>query len=69
MCQNLEHSGIPPAWCIVDILEHTTGEKRSFLLGFACRHPTETTTLPTISVAPINIPDYHKQLVVSLSTA
>ena len=47
-----------------------TKEKLLFLLfGLDCKLPTEAALLPPEHPEPVNMEDYHEQLIVSLSSA
>ena len=51
-------------WAYRNVPHSSTGEKPSFLLyGFDCRHPTEAALLPPKSLGPIDVSDYHEELV------
>ena len=57
-------------WAYRNTIHEATGEKPSFLLfGIDCRTPTEAALLPSSPLEPVDITDYHHQLVLSLSAA
>ena len=57
-------------WTYQNTPHEATEEKPSFLLfGIDCRIPTEAALLPPKPVEPTTVPDYRKQVILSLSTA
>jgi len=57
-------------WAYRNTPHKSTGEKPSFLLfGFDCRSPTEAALLPPENVDTASVPDYRRELMLSLSSA
>lgn len=57
-------------WAYRNTPHESTGEKPSFLLfGFDCRSPTEAALLPPENMDTASVPDYRRELMLSLSSA
>ena len=57
-------------WAYRNTPHESTGEKPSFLLfGIDCRSPTESAFLPVNKIKEVDISDYQKEFVMSISSA